>query len=189
MGAKVKKSYHPPATPCDRLLAHAGVEETVKTALRTQRDQLDPVELLHRIRQGQAALAALSTGEPSAGPDRKDLDQFLASLPELWRAGEARPTHRKGEAKARYWRTREDPFKDVWTDLLLWLQKEPDITAKDLLQKLDGKHSGQFGSKLLRTLQRRVGEWRGTMARRLVFGGVEERNDVQAVVATVSVAG
>ena len=42
MGAKVKKAYYPPATPCDRLLAHAGVEEAVKTALRTQRDPLDP---------------------------------------------------------------------------------------------------------------------------------------------------
>ena len=61
---------------------------------------------------------------------------------------------------------------------MLWLQKEPDITAKDLLRKLDGKYPGQFGSRLLRTLQRRIGEWRGTMARRLVFGGVEERNDV-----------
>ena len=180
---------HPPATPCDRLLAHAGVEERVKTALRTQREQLDPVALLHRIRQGQAALAALRTGEPSEGPERKSLDQFLASLPELWRQGDARPTHRKGEPKARYWRTREDPFKDVWTDLLLWLQKEPDSSAKLILQKLEEKYPGQFVNKLLRTLQRRVGEWRGTMARRLVFGGVEERNDVQAVVATVSVAG
>ena len=71
VGAKVKKSYHPPATPCDRLLAHAGVEETVKTALRTQRDQLDPVELLHRIRQGQAALAALSTPSARATATRR----------------------------------------------------------------------------------------------------------------------
>ena len=189
VGAKVKKSYHPPATPCDRLLAHAGVEETVKTTLRTQRDQLDPVELLQRIRQGQAALAALSTGEPSEGPDRKSLDQFLASLPELWREGEARPTHRQGDPKVRYWRTREDPFKDVWTDILLWLQKEPDSSAKLILQKLEEKYPGQFDNKLLRTLQRRVGEWRRTMARRLVFGGVEERNDVQAVAAIVSVAG
>ena len=154
-----------------------------------QRDQLDPVELLHRIRQGQAALAALSTGEPSEGPDRKSLEQFLASLPELWREGEARPTHRQGDLKVRYWRTREDPFKDVWTDILLWLQKEPDSIAKLILQKLDDKYPGQFDSKLLRSLQRRVGEWRRTMARLLVFGGVEERNDVQAVVATVSVAG
>lgn len=36
-------------TPCDRLLTHAGVAEAVKTALRTQRDQLE----LHRIRQEQ----------------------------------------------------------------------------------------------------------------------------------------
>ena len=105
------------------------------------------MELLHRIRQGQAALAALSTGEPSAGPDRKDLDQFLASLPELWREGEARPTHRQGDPKVRYWRTREDPFKDVWTDILLWLQKEPDSSAKLILQKLDEEYPGQFEVK------------------------------------------
>ena len=72
---------------------------------------------------------------------------------------------------------------------MLWLQKEPDTTAKDLLQKLGEKYPGQFNHKLLRTLQQRVGEWRRTMARRLVFGGVEECNDVQAVAATVSVAG
>jgi hypothetical protein len=181
-GAKVTKSYHPPATPCDRLLAHDAVGEEVKSTLRRQRDQLDPVELLHRIRQGQSAMAALSTGEPSDGPGRKSLDEFLASLPELWRLGEARPTHRKGEGKARYWRTREDPFKDVWTDILLWLQKEPDTIAKVILERLSDKYPGKFDSKLLRTLQRRIGEWRRTMARKLVFGGVEERNDVQAVV-------
>ena len=184
-GAKVKKIYYPPATPCDRLLTHVAVEEKIKEALRVQRDQLDPVELLHRIRQGQSALAALSSGTPCDGPGRKSLDQFLASLPELWRLGEARPTHRKEQSKVRYWRTREDPFKDAWTDILLWLQKEPDSIAKVILQRLSEKYPGRFGSKLLRTLQRRISEWRRTMARRLVFGGVEERNDVQAFPATV----
>ena len=188
-GAKMKKLYHPPATPCDRLLSHETVAETVKATLRKQRDQLDPVELLHRIRQGQSALAALSTGEPSDGPSRKSLDQFLAGLPQLWRSGEARPTHRKEEPKTRYWRTREDPFRDVWTDILLWLQKEPDCTAKVMLQQLNDKYPGRFGGKLLRTLQRRIGEWRRTMARRLVLGGLEEWNDVQAVAAEVPVAG
>lgn len=42
----MKRSYHPPATPCDRLLAHPGVEEHIQTALRTQRERLDPLELL-----------------------------------------------------------------------------------------------------------------------------------------------
>jgi hypothetical protein len=93
VGATVKNSYHPPAAPCDRLLAHPGVADHVKTALRMQRDLLDPLELLQQIWRGQAALAALSTGEPSAGPKRKNLDHFLASLPELWSEGEASPTH------------------------------------------------------------------------------------------------
>jgi hypothetical protein len=188
-GAKIKKLYHPPAAPCDRLLAHAAVAAAIKATLRKQRDQLDPVELLHRIRQGQSALAALSTGEPGDGPGRKSLDQFLAGLPQLWRSGEARATHRKDASKARYWRTREDPFKEVWTDILLWLQKEPDSIAKVLLQKRNEKYPGQFGGKLLRTLQRRIGEWRRTMARRLVLGGVEEWPDVQPIPALVPPAG
>ena len=71
------------------------------------------------------------------GPGRKSLDQFLAGLPQLWRSGEARPTHRKEEPEARYWRTRADPFKNVWTDILLGLQKEPNSIAKVMLQKLN----------------------------------------------------
>ena len=180
-GSRVKKLYHPPATPCDRLLAHEKVDDTVKAFLRKQHAQLDPVELLHKIRQGQSALAALSTGEPSAGPNRENLEQFLAGLPELWRKGEARPTHRKDDPKANYWRTRVDPFKSVWPDLLHWLQRHPDSTPKRLLQQLEEKYPGQYGAKLLRTLQRRISEWRQVMARTLVFGGGENRSDIEAV--------
>jgi hypothetical protein len=184
-GSKIKKSYHPPATPCDRLLAHEKVDEKVKEALRAQHARLDPVELLQRIRQGQSALAALSTGEPSCGPNRESLNKFLAGLPELWRAGEARPTHRKEEPKARHWRTREDPFKNVWADILIWLQNAPDSTAQSLLQRLNEKHSGQFGASMLRTLQRRIGEWRRTMARKLVLGELEEEKDICAVALAI----
>jgi hypothetical protein len=185
VGSKVKKTYHPPATPCARLLAHIDVKENIKELLQAQRERLDPVELLHRIRQGQSALAALSNGKTSDGPDRESLDQFLAGLPQLWRMGEARPTHRKDAARPHYWRTREDPFKNVWTDILLWLQKEPDSIAKVLLQRLSEKYPGQFSPKVLRTLQRRISEWRRTMARRLVFGGVEEQKAVEPVAAFV----
>ena len=180
-GSKIKKLYHPPATPCDQLLGHKDVDEKTKDYLRAQRDRLDPVELLHRIRQGQTALAALSTGVPGDGPDRESLNQFLAGLPQLWRMGEARPTHRKEAPRAHYWRTREDPFKNVWADILSWLQKEPDSTAKALLGRLIEKYPGQFTSKLLRTLHRRVSEWRWTMARRLVFGGGQEQKDIQPI--------
>jgi len=180
-GSRIKKLYHPPATPCDRLLAHPGIDENVKEDLRKQHDQLDPVKLLHRIRQGQSALAALSAGEPGNMAQRDRLDQFLAGLPQLWRMGEVRPTHRKEGAKARYWRTREDPFQNVWTEILLWLQSTPDSTAKSLFRRLQEKYPQRFGANQLRTLQRRISEWRQAMARRLVFAGVEERKDVEAV--------
>lgn len=41
-----------------------------------------PLELLHHIREGQSALAALVSTESSPqGPGRESLDQFLAQLP------------------------------------------------------------------------------------------------------------
>lgn len=180
-GAKVKKWYNPPATPCERLLASKDVPEKAKEALRIQKEQLDPVELLHRIRQGQSALAALSTGAPSTGQNRQSLDQFLTQLPQLWRDGEVRPTHRKDQAKARHWRTREDPFKGVWTDILLWLQIAPDSTAKSLFHRLKEEHPEQFIDGQLRTLQRRIGEWRHAMARNLIFSGMDDINNVTAI--------
>ena len=93
-GAKVKKRYHKPATPCERLLAHASVSDAAKEALRAELAPLDPADLLHQIREGQAALAALGSGDLSHGPERQSLEEFLAKLPELWREGEVRPTHR-----------------------------------------------------------------------------------------------
>jgi len=167
-GAKVKKTYHPPATPCARLLAQASVPEAVKEKLRSERDRLDPLELLHRIREAQAAVAALASEDPGGGPGRESLEQFLAKLPELWRAGEARPTHRAAPAKPRTWRTRKDPFEQVWPEILLWLQADPEATAKSLFERLDREHPGRFPEGQLRTLQRRIREWRRVMARELV---------------------
>ena len=180
----MKKVYHKPATPCERLLGHAGVAEAVKEKLRAERDRLDPLELLQHIREGQAALAAPGSGELGSGPGRESLEQFLAKLPELWREGEVRPTHRQGASQPRVWRTRQDPFAGVWPEILLWLQEDPDATAKSLLERLHKEYPGRFPEGQLRTLQRRVREWRRMMARELVCGCVEgkEATDGPAVV-------
>jgi hypothetical protein len=169
-GAKVKKFYHNPATPCERLLAHASVTDAGKQRLRTECGLLDPLALLHRIREGQSALAALGSGNVGGGAERESLEQFLAKLPELWRAGEARATHRSEEPKARTWRTRQDPFEGVWTEILLWLQKDPDATAKSLFERLNQEYPDRFPGGQLRTLQRRIQDWRRVMARGLVYG-------------------
>jgi hypothetical protein len=44
---------------------------------------------LHRIREAQAAVAVLASGDRGGVPGRESLEQFLAKLPELWREGEA----------------------------------------------------------------------------------------------------
>ena len=168
-GAKVKKSYHKPLTPCERLLGQASVSEAIKEQLRTEAASLDPLELLHRIREAQTAVAALVSGELSHGPERQSLEQFLAKLPQLWRDGEARPTHRQRPRQARTWRTRKDPFEGVWPEILLWLQQDPDATGKSLLGRLEEAYPGRFPAGQLRTLQRRVREWRRMMAQQLVY--------------------
>jgi hypothetical protein len=172
-GAKVKKIYFKPATPCDRLLAHASVAEAIKERLRAERGGLDPLALLQRIRESQAALAALSPGAQASGPDRESLEQFLGKLPELWRQGEVRPTHREAQGQPRWWRTRADPFDGVWAEVLLWLQEQPEATAKSLLERLEGKYPGRFPRGQLRTLQRRIRQWRRVMARELIGACME----------------
>lgn len=174
VGARVRKSYFKPETPYSRLQGHKDVDEKIKDDLRSQYAQFDPLDLLHRIRDGQSALAALGSEETIEGPGRENLKQFLAQLPQLWRSGEVRPTHRGGKKSPRAWRTREDPFEHVWSEILLWLQKNPDETAKSLFQRLQQEYPEQFADGQLRTLQRRIREWRHVMARKLVYAGLNE---------------
>lgn len=186
-GGKTKRIYYQPATPCARLIAHPAVNDKIKEILQRQQRQLDPVKLLHRLRQSQAALAALVSPDGSAeGPGRKTLDQFLSQLPQLWRSGEVRPTHRAHSAKPRHWRTRKDPFEAVWFEILAWLQADPDTTAKELFDRLQVQHPGIFSNGQLRTLQRRVKEWRQMMAKKLVYAcmdGIVEEPEIKALCA------
>jgi hypothetical protein len=63
--------------------------------------------------------------------------------------------------REKYWRSTPDPFLDVWeTDLVCLLKKNPKIQAKTLLKFLQDTYKGQFPDKLLRTLQRRIKDWK-----------------------------
>ncbi len=181
-GAKVKKQYHKPVTPCDQLLAHASTSTATKDSLRAELARLDPLDLLHRIREGQSALAALHSGELGHGPERESLAAFLAKLPELWRAGEVRPTHRSEPSSPRTWRTHKDPFEGAWPEILLWLQADPEATAKCLLGRLQQAYPDRYPDGQLRTLQRRIREWRRVMARTLVNACVDATRSAKPVV-------
>jgi hypothetical protein len=105
-GAKVTKRYHPPLTPCDRLLETEGTPSATKNKLREISAQLDPLKLLEEMRAVQAYLTALAGGEmpPAMSSEPPNLATFVASLSSSWRGGEVRPTFSL-DAKPRYLRS------------------------------------------------------------------------------------
>jgi hypothetical protein len=177
VGARVEKRYHPPATPCARLLAMDGVPEAIKERLRATALTLDPVRLLDEIRAAQQHIAKLAAGETSLVIPTSPvaLEEFLTGLATAWRDGEVRPTHRPQPTSKprRHWRTRLDPFAAVWPRVCEWLDAEPDRTAEEILRRLQCQAPGQYTDGQLRTLQRRVKEWRREAVRNLVFADPE----------------
>ena len=110
-GSAVIKRYSPPATPCDRALSHEAVSAEAKAILAERRATLDPVALLHTIREDQSALAAIVSPELRPTHRGESLERFLAKLPDRWRE-EQEQAERKPRVKApRTWRTRQDPFE------------------------------------------------------------------------------
>jgi hypothetical protein len=169
-GAKLTKKYHPPATPCERLLDREDVSESCKEELRRTLASLDPVRLLSEIRDAQRALAERDVGVANtAAVSASGLTDFVASLSTAWRDGEVRATHRKKGGK-RTWRTRVDPFEKVWPLIKQWLNEQPEANAKDLFLRLQATIPDLFPPGQLRTLQRRVKAWRSEIARQLVLG-------------------
>jgi len=66
-------------------------------------------------------------------------------------------------ASERNWRTRKDPFADIWEcEVVPLLEREPGLTAITLWEHLDDNYPGRYPERLLRTLQRRVKQWRAT---------------------------
>lgn len=61
----------------------------------------------------------------------------------------------------RHWRTRNDPFTEVWEDEILpRLEKIPTLAPTPLFEDLQDRHPGCFSNKLKRTFQRRVKAWK-----------------------------
>ena len=51
--------------------------------LRDSRAELDPVSLLHAIREAQSALATINATDSANVPSSESLEHFLSSLPKL----------------------------------------------------------------------------------------------------------
>ena len=173
-GARVSKKYYPPKTPCERILALPNVDEAIKDLLRQQFAALDPVGLLQDIRFAQQQLAdcTIQCKDEILLPEfKKDVGQFLNSLSHAWKEGEVRPTYRQQPSKPRTWRTRADPFEQVWPMIEQWLIKDPTVGAKELMIRLVITMPDVYtDTSALRTLQRRIKQWRTKKAKEFIYG-------------------
>jgi len=97
-------------------------------------------------KHGQVGVAAMK-----AGMDRKTAGKYVA-------AG-ALPSEM---AAVRTWRTRSDPFAEVWPEVERRLVEEPGLETKTLFELLQVEHPDRFVDGQLRTLQRQVRRWRAS---------------------------
>lgn len=71
--------------------------------------------------------------------------------------------HQPNKGKARPWRTRQDPLAQVWeSELVPLLEKNPQLRPTTLWEYLQDKYPNQYQQCHLRTLQRRVSQWKAT---------------------------
>ncbi len=93
---------------------------------------------------------SLQVSADKAGMNRQTARKYrdLGQLPNA-----VRPEHD--------WRTRSDPFVEVWPWVADQLSLNPGLEAKTLLEALQRAHPGKFADGQLRTLQRQVKRWRG----------------------------
>ena len=95
-------------------------------------------------RHGKVGKAALRSGM-----DRKTARKYL-------KKGKL-PSELK---ELRTWRTRPDPYETDWPHIRGLLEAEPDLEAVALFEHLDVLYPGRYQEGQLRTLQRRLKQWR-----------------------------
>jgi len=91
----------------------------------------------------------LSTAALKSGMDEKTARKYR-------RAGRL-PTALRAHHE---WRSRPDPFAEVWPELKELLQDNPGLQATTLLAELQRREPGRFSDGQLRTLQRKLKNWR-----------------------------
>lgn len=113
------------------------------------------------------------------------VDSGMSQEKAALKAGMARSTARKylsartlpsEMVQPRTYRTREDPFDEVWPSVEALLESDAGFQAQTLFDWLQREHPGRFADGQLRTLQRRVKEWRATKgpAKEVFFAQVHQ---------------
>jgi hypothetical protein len=167
----VRKTYHPPATPCQRLLADPRTPAAVREKVAALQARLDPIALLQELRMAQQQLVEIAD-RPATLPEEgapPAIGPFLAGLRVAWKDHEVRPAI-PGKAKPKRERRRPDPLAAVSEELRVRFEAAPWRTGRQLLVQLQADYPGIYPDAMLRTLQRRLKIWRSARAHAMIFG-------------------
>ena len=174
-GSRVTKKYDTARTPCQRLAASNVLDEQRHGCLDDFYHALDPVQLLEQLELLQDAFwrhaiaekpkvklvsQCLLQAKVEDLKDKENISETKGIEEEVKRQGKRR-YRKSGKPRAPHtWRTRKDPYEDVSEEVRQRLVAEPQRTAKSLLFELQDRYPGRYTTGQLRTLQRRVKQWR-----------------------------
>lgn len=182
-GSRVRRTYDIARTPFQRLSASGAMDDATHARLEAIVQTLDPVRLLRQIQTLQDALwrhamlppTAMAVQTTPSAAVRFDVHACSTETDGVLSTGAAvdnlpgrAPGHRRYRRTPRTlgprtYRTRPDPFADVWEEIRAGLEQHPERTAKSAFQGLQVRYPGRFPDVQLRTLQRRVKEWRASV--------------------------
>ena len=97
-GATTVKHYSQPTTPGDRLIQHDATRDEMKDALKEYQARLDPVLLLHTIREAQSALVAATAPGVRETPTGESLESVPRQVAEAVAPGRG-ATYSRSESK------------------------------------------------------------------------------------------
>ena len=86
------------------------------------------------------------------------------------------------QSKQHSWKTRMDPFEEVWGEIAGMLLLQPKLEAKTIFSYLLDKYPERFQEGQLRTLQRKVKKWKGLEGepKEVFFAQVHQAGDLCA---------
>ena len=168
-GKKIRCVYDPAKTPLQRLLLSGVLPLQKQQELTEVAQALDPVRLLHQLKQLQQAvfrcvvgcspfisfplsdpLHVFSAEQCTAGnlPEERNAPAPPAGLETLYREQERRK-------RVLGWRrTHKDPFEGEWEQIFSWLQVNPGRSSGDIFRELQHRSPGRYQPLQIRTLQR-----------------------------------
>jgi len=157
-GAKVTKKYDQAKTPMQRLIDCLLLTLLEKERLQIIHEALDPIKTLNQIKCLLESLWKYAcTDYPSEEKCREEISTELSDIQQ----GILQRYKKTEKPKVlHYWRTRKDPFEEVWDQIVRWLKENSEQTAKAILERLQTEYPGQFTKNQLRTLQRKIKTWR-----------------------------